>query len=1147
MVPFVRRGLHAVAALAASAAVVGGGLAAASPGATAAPGGDPTITIRVGGVRTAENGPPGPSATSGLAGVTFRVTPSSAGQSDSCVSTAAGLCTLKVASSRTYTITQVGTPSGWFASSSLAAGSPGQVTPHVYDMLSVKVGTGNVTVPAAAPNSDRSATARGGTWALSRSDPALPEGCGLRIALLIDLSSSITPAILPSYKAAARAFVEALKGTPSSVAIYTFGTTAPAPGANDTNLAPVSVASQAGVTTLVNKINRLTVPSGSATNWDAGLWQIVRDNPARHYQSAIILTDGDPTRYGPPGNLGGTGSLTRFAEVENGIFSANALKNEGTSVLSVGIGASSHGLRYTENIRAISGPVENKDYYNTDFERLSAVLAQLALRNCAGLDLTKTAAPATYTHAGERITYIYRVTNTKFFTLHDVHVADDRIRGSIPCTPSTLAAGKKATCTASYTVTQANVEAGHVTNVATATGTTPNDHHVTSQPAEETVRVRPVPDIRLVKSVFPARYSAPGEQITYTYAVTNTGNVTLHGITLTDNKLGAITCPVTALPPNESTTCTAEHTTTQADVDAGHITNSATVTGHPSTGPPVTDTDRAVVTAVHLPGIELDKTAFPTEFARPGERITYTYLVVNTGNVTLRDVAVHDDRLGRVTCPLSQLAPGASMTCEAVYMVSQADVDAGQVVNAAVVTGHPPTGRPVTGGDTAVVTAVHLPGIELDKTAFPTEFASAGERITYTYLVTNTGNVTLRDVAVRDDRLGSVACPLSQLAPGVSMTCHTTHTTTQADVDAGQVVNAAVVTGQPPTGPAVTGGDTAIVTAVQMPGIELDKTAYPTTYDAAGEKITYTYLVVNTGNVTLHGVTVADDRLGAITCPATQLAAGKSMTCEAAYAATQADVDAGQVVNAAVVTGQPPTGPAVTGGDTAIVTAVQMPGIELDKTAYPTTYDAAGEKITYTYLVVNTGNVTLHGVTVADDRLGSVACPLSELGPRASMTCEAVYPVTQADVDTGRVVNAAVVTGQPPTGPLVTDTDTAVAEAVYTPGIELKKSASPTTYDAAGEKITYTYLVVNTGNVTLHDITVTDNKIHGLIACQATALAPGKSTTCRAMYTTTWADVAACRITNVAIAAGSPPAGPQVTSKDEATVTLTLPEVPVTG
>ena len=150
--------------------------------------------------------------------------------------------------------------------------------------------------------------------------------------------------------------MESLKGTPSSIAIYTFGTTAPAPGANNATLAPVSVANQAGVNTLVSKINRLTVPTSSGTNWDAGFWQIVRDIPIHHYQSAIIVTDGDPTYYGPSGN-GGRGNLTRFTETENGIFSANALKNEGTSVLSVGIGTSSQGLAYTDNIRAVSGPV----------------------------------------------------------------------------------------------------------------------------------------------------------------------------------------------------------------------------------------------------------------------------------------------------------------------------------------------------------------------------------------------------------------------------------------------------------------------------------------------------------------------------------------------------------------------------------------------------------------------------------------------------------------------------------------------------------------------------------------------------------------------------------------------------------------------
>jgi hypothetical protein len=271
------------------------------------------------------------------------------------------------------------------------------------------------------------------------------------------------------------------------------------------------------------------------------------------------------------------------------------------------------------------------------------------------------------------------------------------------------------------------------------------------------------------------------------------------------------------------------------------------------------------------------------------------------------------------------------------------------------------------------------------------------------------------------------------------------------------------------------------------------------------------------------------------------------VSCHAVHTTTLADVDAGQVVNAAVATGDPPKGPPVTGGDTAVVTAVQMAGIDLDKMASPAEYARPGEQITYTYKVTNTGNVTLHGVTVADDRLGTITCERSELAPRASMTCEAGYAVTQADVDAGQIVNAAVATGHPPTGQRVTDSDTAVVEAAYMPGIELKKFAHPTTYDAAGQTITYTYLVVNRGNVRLHDIAVTDNKIHGPIACQATTLAPGKSTTCRAMYTTTRADVAACRITNVATAAGSPPAGPQVTSKGRATVRLTLPEVPVTG
>ena len=102
--------------------------------------------------------------------------------------------------------------------------------------------------------------------------------------------------------------------------------------------------------------------------------------------------------------------------------------------------------------------------------------------------------------------------------------------------------------------------------------------------------------------------------------MTNTGNVTLHDITLTDDPLGTITCPETTLAPGASTTCPPTHVTTRADVDAGHIANTANVTGHPPTGPPVTDTDRVAVRAIQQPGIQLEKSASPAPTARPGRR-----------------------------------------------------------------------------------------------------------------------------------------------------------------------------------------------------------------------------------------------------------------------------------------------------------------------------------------------------------------------------------------------------------------------------------------------------------------------------------------------------------------------------------------------
>jgi hypothetical protein len=162
-------------------------------------------------------------------------------------------------------------------------------------------------------------------------------------------------------------------------------------------------------------------------------------------------------------------------------------------------------------------------------------------------------------------------------------------------------------------------------------------------------------------------------------------------------------------------------------------------------------------------------------------------------------------------------------------------------------------------------------------------------------------------------------------SPGASMTCHAVTLTTPADVNEGELTNVATVTGDPPTGPPVTDRDTETEYVLRHPGIAVAKAASPATYAAPGTSITYTYTVVNTGDVTLHGVTVADDRLGLVTCAAGTLAPGAATTCRAVYITTAADVTAGSVLNIAAASGRSPDGERVTGRAEAIVLAAPCP------------------------------------------------------------------------------------------------------------------------------------------------------------------------------------------------------------------------------
>jgi uncharacterized repeat protein (TIGR01451 family) len=748
-----------------------------------------------------------------------------------------------------------------------------------------------------------------------------------------------------------------------------------------------------------------------------------------------------------------------------------------------------------------------------------------------------------------------------------------------------LAPQASTTCTATYTVTQADVNAGQVRNTATVSGTPPTGPAVTSPPATAVVTIPAGPALTIVKSVSPTSVGTAGEPVTYSFAVTNTGNVDLTAVTVTETAFSGtgtaplISCPVTALAPGALTTCTATYTVTQADVNAGVVTNTATVSGTPPSGPAVTSPpSTAAVTIAAGPAITIVKSVTPTSVGTTGDQVTYSFDVTNTGNVTLTGVTVTETAFSGtgtppvVSCLVTTLAPGASTTCTATYTVTQADVNAEMVTNTATVSGTPPTGPAVTSPPaTAVVTIPAGPAITLVKSVTPTSVSVAGDPVTYSFEVANTGNVDLTAVTVTETAFSGtgtppvVSCLVTTLPPGASTTCTATYTVTQTDVNAGVVTNTATVSGTPPSGPAVTSRpSTAVVTIPGGPLMTLDKTAGEpvdangTGLIDAGDTIAYSFLITNTGNVSLTDIAVSDPTVGRVSCPAITLAPQASTVCTATYTITQADVDAGAVVNTATVTALPPPTALAPNlpTDSTITPLLAFPAIGLLKIVNRTGL-VAGDTITYAFVATNIGNVTLTNVRITETTfsgtgaLSPPACDrtvVTTLAPGEVIVCTATYEVTQADVDTGVIQNGAIAAGTPPTGPDVTDTDQVTVTEASSPAMRLSKRATVRDADqdrttGAGDELLYQFDVTNTGNVTLAGATVHDSTLAtaGIAtSCPGVPLPPGQTMICQAVapYVITPADVAAGAVSNTATAGATGPNGEEVVSPP---VTLIIP------
>ena len=754
-----------------------------------------------------------------------------------------------------------------------------------------------------------------------------------------------------------------------------------------------------------------------------------------------------------------------------------------------------------------------------------------------------------YAAAGNTLNYTFRVENTGNVTLSNVTVTDPFFGSPINCVVGTLAPGAvdNTTCTASYTVDQNDVDLGSVENTATATVDAPAG--VTDPADQDSTAVSNGPteaaSIEVVKSADDGVFTSATDSEDFTFTVTNTGNVTLTNVTLTDADLGYTCSTIEDLAPGDSTSlCVVTPTPDplqatknfdQSDVDAGSYTNEVTVTAESAgLGTAVSDDDEVTVTGpAPAPAISLAKsTTFAGTFDAVGDTLTYEYLITNTGNITITgQPAVTDDKIASVDCPAipgTGIAPGGTLTCTGEYDVTQADLDAGSVVNEATAEltqpivpqnpGDDPFVVVTSNTDTETVMASQLPELRLEKRVKSTSAASYSaptDVVTFEYVVTNIGNVTTTDpITVTDDQItGTLTCTSATVAPGASVTCEQDWVAEQADVDAGSVTNIATATTQYDSATVNSNTDSVTVNAVQNASLAIEKTFVSTDNENAfdvGDTLTYEIVVTNNGNVTIDAPITLTDNLTTPSCPAVPggaLEPGDTLVCSSTHVVTDNDIDLGSATNVVFATGSFDGDAVQSPSDDAVYPVDADPALSLTKTAQATNvpFDEVGQLITYEYLIENTGNIGLSAaITIEDDVIGSIPCkpagppPLDSSGPGSFFTCTEDYAITQEDLDRGFVTNNATAqTVFPASGTGQTQVVSPNADetvlADEDPELTVTKIETTTpTSTVVDTDLTYQITAENTGNQTISGVSISDPLLPTL-TCNVVEVGGGSS------------------------------------------------------
>jgi hypothetical protein len=306
---------------------------------------------------------------------------------------------------------------------------------------------------------------------------------------------------------------------------------------------------------------------------------------------------------------------------------------------------------------------------------------------------------------GQSVVFRFRVRNTGNVVLWGLWVRD-RALGTITCPQRTLAPGERVICTA-----RATAEAGLHAFAAEASAVDAVGTAVTDGDLLHYFGAPPTPGVDLEALVegFDGdsppgpRVRRPGEEILFTYVVTNTGGVPLTRIRVTDSARGEVTCPARTLAPGTSMTCTGSvvaslgrfHSTARVTARAGTAVarDSDPIYYHVREEPRL----HKLTLEVTVNGRDADDPPGPS--IAVGRPVRFAYVITYTGNNIVYNVTIQDPFVAEslLSCDGDRtLSAGDTLVCEATVAAG-----AGQYATAVTAVSWDADGRRVSAEDRA--------------------------------------------------------------------------------------------------------------------------------------------------------------------------------------------------------------------------------------------------------------------------------------------------------------------------------------------------------------------------------------------------------------------------------------------------------------